>query len=383
MAMNKKLGYYTCAGFEFESKIRAATVGQSTGNAIQWHFNDEVFKQYNWTQEPELTLDQLYDRRAREIREQYDYIILSYSGGSDSNNVLESFLRQGLFIDEIITNWALDLTEKYTVLDTNERSTWNHNAEFKLHTASRLEYIKHTSPNTKITMLDTSTALVKSLLVAGDASWVTKKKEVLNLTGSSQYNYVYFTEVRKRLDKFKRIALINGTDKPKVKIIDKKFYLYFIDKAVNMVSIQDHITEYPNAEPVFFYWAPECCDMLCKQAHTILKWIKVNSHHIPTWETKDPVVIRRVQEELLKTIVYPTTWNPNWFQVYKSIEDWDSELDYWFTRGWQGTQEHQIWKQGLDNVAGRVKNFLHYKDDGSVRGLRPYYSDNYFIGDLT
>jgi hypothetical protein len=380
--MNKKLGYYTCAGFEFESKIRAAEVATSINRSIEWNFNNEAFGSYNWSIEPELSLDQLYDLRARELREKYDYIILSYSGGSDSNNVLESFLRQGLFIDEIVTNWALDLTEKFTVLDSTERSTWNHNAEFKLHTASRLDYIKNSSPKTKITMIDTSEILVKNLLIADDASWVRKKKEVLNVTGSSQFNYVYFSDIRKRLDKSNRVALINGTDKPKVKILDSKLYLYFIDKAVNMVSIQDHIEEYPNAEPVFFYWDSDCCDLLCKQAHTILKWIKANPHHIPTWESSDPVVIRRVQEELLKTIVYPSTWNPKWFQVVKSIEDWDSELDYWFTKGWQGTREYHIWKQGLDYVASRVKNFLYYKDDGSVRGLRPYFSENYFIGTI-
>lgn len=378
--MNKKLGYYTCNGFEFESKIQAAMFGQSAGHPIKWHFNDDAFNPYDWSQEPELTLDQLYNQRAREIRNQYDYIILSYSGGSDSNNVLESFLRQGLFIDEIVTNWALDLTDKFTVLNPNQRSTWNHNAEFKLHTSSRLDYIKSQSPNTKITMIDTSEALVKSLLVNNDASWVSKKKEVLNLTGSSQYNYVYFADIRKRLDKFQRIALINGTDKPKVKVIDGKFYIYFIDKAVNMVSIQDHIVEYPNAEPVFFYWAPECCDMLCKQGHTVLKWVKANPHQKGIWESSNPVIIRKVHEELLKTIVYPTTWNPDWFQVEKSTEDWDSELDYWFTRGWHGTREYEIWKQGLDHVASSLPNFLSYKQDGSVRGLRPCYSNNYFIG---
>jgi len=379
--MNKKLGYYTCNGVEFESKIQAMMVAQASGNTIRWHFNDDVFGQYDWTQEPELSLDQLYDRRAREIREAYDYVILSYSGGSDSNNVLESFLRQGLFIDEIVTNWALDLTDKFTVLDTNERSTWNHNAEFKLHTASRLDYIKSQSPNTKITMIDTSEVLVKGLLVNNDASWVSKKKEVLNLTGSSQYNYVYFSDIRKRFDKFQRIALINGTDKPKIKIIDNKFHIYFVDKAVNMVSIQDHIAEYPNAEPVFFYWAPECCDMLCKQGHIVLKWVKANPHQRSVWESHDNIVVRQVHEELLKTIVYPTTWNPNWFQVMKSIKDWDSELDYWFTRGWQGTREYDIWQSGLSYVSSRITKFLVY-DNGKPSGIKVQFSPNYFIGYL-
>jgi hypothetical protein len=379
--MNKKLGYYTCGPQEFESKIQAMMVAQASGNDINWHFNNDVFGKYDWTQEPELTLDQLYDQRAREIREKYDYVILSYSGGSDSNNVLESFIRQGLLIDEIITNWALDISENFTVLDRNERSTWNHNAEFKLHTADRLNYIRNVCPRTKITVLDTSKILINNFLIADDASWVKKKKEVLNATGTSNYNYMYFSEVRKRFDKFYKIALINGTDKPKVKIINNKFHIYFVDKAVNMVSVQDHIDEYPNAEPVFFYWAPECCDMLCKQGHTILKWVKAHPHQRSIWESHDSIVIRKVHEELLKTIVYPTTWNPNWFQVEKAVGDWDSELDFWFTRGWKETKEYSIWQSGLSYVANKIPKFLAHKD-GQITGTMVKFSPNYFIGYL-
>lgn len=380
--MNKKLGYYTCNGIEFESKIQAAMLAQETDSTFQWHFNDEVFKNYDWTQEPELTLDQLYNKRAREIREQYDYVILSYSGGSDSNNVLEAFLRQGLLIDEIVTNWALDLSEKFTVLDTSERESWNHNAEFHLHTKGRLEYIKSVSPRTKITMLDTSKALIDALLLNGDASWTEKKKEVLNLTGSSQYNYIYFAEVRKRFDKFHRIAVINGTDKPKLTLKDGKLSLYFTDKAVNMVSIQDHIAEYPNADPVFFYWAPECCDLLCKQSHTVLNWLRVNPQHQPVWESTEPGMTRRIQEELLKVVLYPTTWNPNWFQVHKSLYDWDSELDYWFTRGWYGTKEFDIWMNGMKHVASKISKFLVYMPNGMPRGTRVCFSPHYYIGQI-
>lgn len=379
--MNEKLGYYTCSGFKFESKIQAMMAAQLYGTDIQWHFNNDIFGKYDWTIEPELSLDQLYDRRAREIRETYDYVILSYSGGADSNNVLESFIRQGLLIDEVVTNWALDISEKFTVLDTNEKSTWNHNAEFKLHTADRLNYIRNKSPNTKITMIDTSEALIKCMIVNDDASWVSKKKEVLNLTGSSQFNYVYFKEIRKRFDRGYKIALINGTDKPKIKIVDNKFYIRFVDKAVNMVSIQDHIVEYPTAEAVFFYWAPECCDMLCKQAHTILKWVKANPHQRSIWETTDQRVIRRIHEELLKTIVYPTTWNPSWFQTEKCLDDWDCELDYWFTQGWKGTREYEIWQAGLTHVASKITKFLTYRD-GRPNGTKVKFSPDYFIGYL-
>lgn len=377
--INKKLGFYICHQKEFESKIQALMFSKISGKPVQWHFNNEVFESYPWHVEPELSLDQLYDARARQIREQYDYVILSYSGGADSNNVLESFLRQGLFIDEVVSNWALEASEKYTVLDPTERSSWNNNAEFKLHAVNRLNYIKSASPGTKITVIDTSKALLNSFITAGDARWVDSKREILNAGGTNIYNYMYFKEIREQFDKGKKIAIVVGADKPKLKINGNSFNLYFVDKSVNMIAIQDHIKEYPNAEPVYFYYDPQCCDLMCKQSHTVLKWLNANPHYKDLWTNATPQTIRRVQEELLKTVIY-STWNPSWFQIQKSISDWDDEIDYWFSRGWRGTKEHRIWIDGLKYVHSKIGDLLAINEGGSIRGLAAMCSKDYYIG---
>ena len=102
--INKKLGYYTVGDVEFDSKIKACIYAQTNNQDVVWHFNNEIFEKYSWHIEPEKSLDELYDLRARQLRESYDYIMLSFSGGSDSNQIAESFMRQGLLIDEIIVN---------------------------------------------------------------------------------------------------------------------------------------------------------------------------------------------------------------------------------------------------------------------------------------
>lgn len=381
--MDRRLGYYTCNGKEFESKIQALMYATIVNQEPRWYFNNEVFDNYNWAQEPELDLDQYYDRRAREIREQYDYVILSYSGGSDSNNVLESFLRQGLLIDEVVTHWSLDASKRFLVHDVNERSSWNLNAEFQLNTANRLNYIRNASPRTKITVNDTSQALVDSFLKAGDASWVQDKREVLNANGTNNYNYTYFKDIRETFDRGKRIALVLGIEKPKVRIIDNKLYLFFIDKLANIISVQDHIQEYPNARTEYFYWSPDCTDLLAKQSHVMLKFINANPQYKSAFESRDHKIIRTVQEDLYKKCLY-TTWNPTWFQVKKPFEDWDCEFDYWFSRGWAGTREHAIWHAGLDHVAKRINKFLIRNEDGTVQGRTvPFFSPFYYIGPVT
>lgn len=376
--MFKELGYYTCDGKVFETKLQAMLYANPKNLSITWHFNDEYYNAYDWSIEPEQSLDDLYDLRARQIREQYDYVILSYSGGSDSNNILESFLRQNLFIDEIITNWALDASSKFIVCDKDVKETWNNNAEFHLHTTHRLNYIRNKSPKTKISVLDTSKSIIDGLLNGNDANWVETKNDVFNVTGAFQFNPLFFSEVRKRFDGLGRVAYVLGIEKPRLTIRDNKLYLYFIDKASSIAPVKDSITQYSNITPVLFYWSPDTRAMLAKQAHTVFKYIKSHPIAKQLWQSNDFNIIRRVQEEFLKYIIY-TTWDSRWFQVKKTTNDWDSELDYWFTRGWSDTNEYAIWRDGLMNLLPRIKNFVAI-DRGVLRGTKPCLSKLHYIG---
>jgi hypothetical protein len=380
--MNKKLGYYSCNGIEFESKIRAAVYGEATKQPIKWHFNEDHFSKFPWHIEPEWSLTKLYDLRSRQIREEYDYVVICYSGGSDSNNIVESFIRQGLHIDEIVSNWPLDMSEKFLSTNPNEKSSWNVFGEFKLHTAGRLDYIKNKCPRTKIRMFDTSDLLIKSFLNAEGNHWVLDKKEVLNPAGSTYFNYTHFNDIRKQFDKDKKIAMVVGVDKPRCQIIDNNFYLYFVDKVANMVNIDDHLTEYPNATPLYYYWDTDSSLILAKQAHTILKWLKSNPGYQRYWETRNFKHIREIHEPMLKPILYADTWNTNWYQTIKPSKDWYCELDSWFLRGYSNTKEYQIWKAGIDYIAKKIPSFVFKDEYGRAAGTTMIASQNYFVGSM-
>ena len=169
-----------------------------------------------------------------------------------------------------------------------------------------------------------------------------------------------------------------GVEKPRLIVRDNKLYMYFIDKASSIAPIKDSVTQYSNITPVLFYWSPDTCDLLAKQAHTVYRYIKSNPLAKQVWQSTDFNIVRRVQEELLKHILY-TTWNSSWFQVKKTTNDWDSELDYWFTRGWSETREYAIWNDGLKNLLPRISNFVSY-DKGVIRGTKPCFSKYYYIG---
>ena len=380
--MNKKLGYYTCNGVEFSSKIRAAIYSEATNHPLKWHFNEEVFSKFPWHIEPEVSLSKLYDMRAKQIREEFDYIIVCYSGGSDSNNMVESFIRQGLHIDEIVSNYPIEASEKFLSTNPNDNTSSNTINEFKFHTADRLNYIKNKCPNTKIKMLDTSNLVIKNLINTEDKYWVLNRKEVLNPGGTNQFNYTHFNDIRKQFDKDKKIAMLVGIDKPRCQIIDNNFYLYFSDKVANIVNVDDYLTEYPNSTPVYFYWDPENILALAKQAHTLLAWLKANPQYQKYWKTRDFKTTREIHEPLLKSVLYSDTWDPNWYQAVKAANDWFCEIDYWFYKGYQGTKEFNVWKSGIDYLSKKIPNFVRKDSAGNPTGTMVIHSQNYFIGTL-
>jgi hypothetical protein len=188
MVINKNLGFYKVGNLEFESKIQAYLYANDTKQQVDWNFNDEVFSSYDWTAEPSESLDYFYDKRARELREKYDYLMLSYSGGADSHNALMSFIRQGLHIDEIIVNTLEKGWERFTVIDPTITSSSNNGAEHYLQTIPRLKEIANLIPHTKITICDLTDHVYDSFNKVGDASWVLGKMEALNPIGITRFN---------------------------------------------------------------------------------------------------------------------------------------------------------------------------------------------------
>ena len=382
--INKNLGFYKVGNIEFESKIQAYLYANDNNQHVEWNFNDEVFSSYDWTIEPDQSLDYFYDKRARELREKYDYLMLSYSAGADSHNVLMSFIRQGLHIDEIIVNTLEKGWKQFTVVDPNITSSSNNGAEHYLQTIPRLKEIEKLIPNTKITICDLTDHVDDSFNKVGDASWVLGKMEALNPIGITRFNYIYFSEVRKRFDKQKSLGIVLGVEKPKSAIVDGKFWMRFVDRSANMVTITNHIAGYDNTEVEYFYWSPDCVPMLIKQGHVMLKWLAANPDMQKYWDSKTLTykIARLYHERLLREVIYYSTWNNAWFQVDKATKDWYSEFDNWFIEGAAGTKAKHIWDEGISYIANKLSSHLRINEDTNAPDGLQSHVKKYLIGTL-
>lgn len=376
--IDEKLGYYIVNGIKFNSKIKAAIYSVQCRKQMHWYFNDSIFDKHDWSIEPTETLDQLYDARSRELREQYDYIILSYSGGSDSHNILKSFIRQGLHIDEIVVNNMNKATDKFTDLNVNNKSNTNASAEFYLQTMPRLKELENLIPNTKIKILDLTDHLFESLENVGDASWILDKKEQANIAGMTRFNYIYFNDIRKNFDKGKKIAIVVGLEKPRTYIENGEFFLVFNDRAANIITVAEHMKEYPNSSVELFYWSPNttALNIITKQVHVIKRWLEAFPEKQTLWqkETFSGEMFRMVHERILRNLIY-TTWDDTWYQADKAVQDWYSEFDQWFFTHYNDTKTFQVWKEGIDYITKTANEYIRYTDnkaDGLYNCLKHY-----------
>jgi hypothetical protein len=384
LMINKRLGYYLCDNVTFESKIQACFHSLKTNKPVEWIFNDTEFSRFDWTKEPNETLDQLYDRRSRELREKYDYLILSYSGGADSHNILMSFIRQGLHIDELLINTLEKGWKDCTDINPANKSSYNNGAEHYLQTIPRLKELENQIPKTKITICDLTDYVHKSFLSVGDESWVMNKREALNPLGITRFNYIYLDQVRKTFDRQKTIGIILGVEKPKSAIHRGKFYIRFNDRSANMVTIIDHFKDYDNSVLEYFYWSPDAVPMLIKQGHVIRRWLEENQQYQQYWDsrTTDYRTVRFYHESLLRSVMYPTTWLSTYFQVEKATKDWYSEFDDWFITGSKGSRSNDIWARGVDYIKESLSSFLRYDNQLERPDGLQLFTKRYLIGDI-
>jgi len=384
--INRELGFYVCDGKEFTSKILACLHSTQVNKPVNWIFNDRVFDSYNWAVEPEESLDELYNRRARQLRERYDYVMISYSGGADSNNILMSFVRQGLHVDEIVVNHFEKASKQFIDLNPANMDAKNAGAEHYLQTMPRLKEIAPLIPKTKITVADLSDHLFDFMEGTGDASWVLTKREGINPAGATRFNYLALADVRKQFDKDKKICMIIGIEKPRVAIADGKLLMRFVDRAANQNTVAEHFREYPNAMAEFFYWSPDCVPLLIKQGHVIKKYLAANPHMQEHWYAPNITheKVRLIHERVLRSVIY-STWDTNWWQADKSTSDWYSEFDLWFKDGYSHTKAVNIWREGIEYVnttlsdfvndsGDGLKHFHKFYDLGPIPGLLPQYA---------
>jgi hypothetical protein len=224
-----------------------------------FYFHDDVFSKVDWKTEPTETLDVLYRERAQQIRDQYDHVILCYSGGYDSTNILEAFYYNNIHIDEILLVGAFSQ-------DKQKGTDENHNGDIYLNAFPTLNGMN--LPNTKITVADYTEHFTDpnnfTLIKKYGNEWTD------HIGAFKSVHNLFWYDLKKFIgrDNNKKTCYIMGSDKPGYDALDKCVRF-------NDLSVNDYGANYEdeNFKRINFYNGTDdiVIKIMVKQAHVVMR----------------------------------------------------------------------------------------------------------------
>ena len=104
---NNAQNFYKVGDQIIANKTLALVEATKRGVFPSWEYHHDVFGAMNWSAPITETLDDLYRERCQQLRDKYDYLILCYSGGSDSWTILNTFLKHKITLLKTLSSLAI------------------------------------------------------------------------------------------------------------------------------------------------------------------------------------------------------------------------------------------------------------------------------------
>lgn len=363
-------GTYHVGDKKFSSKFQALSYSDATGIHPSWNYHDELFSSFDWTKEPPESLEYYYLQRCQQIRDSYDWVVLHYSGGSDSHNILSNFWKNNIHIDEIIVSHPIEYFEKHTTPDLSIKSSNAHNEWF--HTLKPdLDWIAKNLPKTKITIYDYTNDMLEFKV---DQDWINHCGEHINPNLVNRINRYTKIQTLDVYDRY-RVGHVYGIDKPLVFKENDHWYFAFLDSLMAIQSSQKPVYDnHTHVNVEFFYWTPQLPEMLIKQAHLIKNFFEQNPKYLSVATNKKKTAIEKdLERDIVRSITYPY-WRRDVYQHQKTSNVFFKEFDQWFFK-FASESAQSRWWDGYNFVTSTINEKWFNKDElGRKSGLVGFWS---------
>ena len=257
-------GFYRINGIVYFDKIHAMEVAKKTGQEIEFDFNDDFWSLKDWKQPSSLSLTELYRLRAEQIRNKHDHIALCLSGGADSVNVLSTFDKNNIKLDEIICWHNHSLSADWQSIVSGEV------VDVAIPMAK--EYISR-HPDTTLTIIDQLDAFKETMKLSDEKimqlmSHSPSPSSLSAFTGSWVCTLDSF---KKRIDTGKSFGLIWGAEKTfirKMPGLITKYGFSGFNEVGRAILIKNTLTSYSVTDE-FFYWSIDFSELIITQCHIL------------------------------------------------------------------------------------------------------------------
>jgi hypothetical protein len=381
-------GYYIVDREIIESKVYALIKASEKKTKVNWWYYNEIFDNANENfRLHDASVETMYHQRALQLRESYDYLILNYSGGADSHNILHTFLKNNIKLDHIFVQWPERLMDRgLYVPNAVDKSNANFHSEWDLVLKKDLEWLGKHHPEIKIEIADWTMTVSDKFY--SDDIFANTVSNLPSIARAQKQHTFSPTEGSLALAG-KRVASIFGVDKPQVTLADGKWFMSFVDTACMASANPDN----PNGTE-YFYITPAMPELAIVQAHKVAKWYIDHPNKLYLVRDKkfrfinDPGYNQMTHQqhyveyeevaEIVKRVCYPN-WDFNKFQAAKpfsqldslqmGVRAWDNILTVLptFKRAQQAWEYH--WKSYLEKID---TNLMRSRDTVAVCRSRYY-----------
>ena len=370
-------GHWVVADKIYYNKLQAVADAAPRGWWPHFYFHEDQFGRVDWQKQPTESLEQLYNARAQQLRKKYDHITVEFSGGADSWYAMHSFMRQGLHVDAVYHKYVDASSGDVTDLNPD-----NQHAEAKFQAFPWFKKWQELDPN-----ITWEVEYVTDTVIKG---WSNVPVDPLEYNGVNVGLMFKLPGISGDLPKFmpieKNCAVVYGTDKPNLFFENGTFYLYFPE---NPVVYRAYIERKRMGIPVtdvMFYWDPDCCALLAKQAHIVMNWFKKNPKMLPLISNRK-YRDTNLYYSIVNALIYPD-YDPDW-QSEKGTGRFNQTHETWFHKNSEGTVHGTNWHKTMkrmhevmtDCVAGtEFDDYIHRENQYNV--LSDQWSKFYKIGSL-
>jgi hypothetical protein len=376
-----RYGFYQIGDVKTYSKYELMDIHHNQPQAWQWNYNDEFFSGYNWTVEPTQSIDELYKKRAEQLRRDYDYLIFYYSGGHDSANMLRAFLDNNIHLDEICVFYS-----KFDNISLQHK-------ELSLQTWPKLNDLKKQYPKLKIRKFEYGEHILKWHDYIKELGY---ENNLPSMFGNSfsvnrlilDLAYRYIDDWKKLLNQGKKIAWLLGSDKPMLRYHNKQWIFNFHDLTQMLITPMRQLLDDGNIGTYeLFYWTPskECVDILIKQCHLLKKNYKEQAEKdfskiigakkfVPGygWE------LDKNGDEFNK-IIYPRNFKftEKFIKIKSTFYIWGYRDEWFYNSHYEGAKIH---RDMIDSICNKSHYRSWYNDKTTINyGFRNAMSRDYVI----
>lgn len=365
----QKFGYYKVDENIFLNKVQALEYASKNNKTPTWHFNQDAFDQYNWQVEPTETIEEIYKQRALQLREKYDHLVLFYSGGIDSHNILTTFIKNNIKLDAVVIYGTFEF-------DKEKNSKFN----LELYNAA-IPFAKQYEHLYDLHLIDISSMYEKYY----HADWIYESGVQLSpyefLMGKIHHEKYINSWLQKD-----NCGLIRGLDKPRVIFHENKYYVSFLDICVMqtptaMLSENNPVDNHTE----LFYWSAECPWLIAKQAHIVKNYFKNQRPDLREMLTHTSKFSYSTLTKYIVPLIYdvgvlPGT-DPKYYSLGKTTSLVYHMKDEWFYKPNNlELNSQKLWKQGIDKIDRIVDDRFKNQNSLSI-GLSGFWSNWYCLGE--